>query len=186
MHGLLHHCEFFTAMRTGMRVKVGLIATIYQKCLRLSISNTSSTGYIVNLVSNDVQRFEDAAPFAHFCWIVPIQLCLTMYLVYLEIGYMFVAPLIGLLLLIPLQGAFAKRFGSLRKIVVQFRDERIKSISDMLSGVLIVKLYAWEAPFLEKIKSWRNSETAIIWKANILKAINESIFFSSGSNIYVI
>jgi ATP-binding cassette, subfamily C (CFTR/MRP), member 4 len=180
VHGICHHVEFFIAYRTGMRTKVGLIASIYRKSLSLSISNTSSTGFIVNLVSNDVQRFEDVAPFAHFIWIVPIQIALTMWLIYLEIGYLFVAPMIGLLLLIPLQGIFAKRFGSLRKIVVNFRDDRIKNISDMLAGILVVKLYAWELPFMEKIREYRNSEIELIWKANVLKAINESIFFSSG------
>jgi ATP-binding cassette subfamily C (CFTR/MRP) protein 4 len=186
LHGLLHHIEFFSSMRVGMRVRVGLIAAIYRKCLALSISNTSSTGYIVNMISNDVQRFEDAAPFAHFVWIVPIQIVLTMWLVYLEIGFLFVAPLIGLLLLVPIQGLFAKRFGTLRKIVVKFRDDRIKSISDMLSGILIVKLYAWEVPFIEKIREYRLSEMQLIWKASILKAVNESIFFSSGGNLILI
>ena len=182
IHGTLHHVEFFVAMRTGMRIRVGLIAAIYQKCLKLSISNTSSTGFIVNLVSNDLQRFEDAAPFAHFIWIVPIQLIFTMWLIYLQIGYLFVAPLVGLVLLIPLQGIFAKRFGTLRKRVVEFRDERIKSISDMLAGILVVKLYAWEMPFMEKINQHRLDEMKLIWKASILKAINEAIFFCSGSN----
>ncbi|KAJ3063674.1 Multidrug resistance-associated protein 4, partial [Quaeritorhiza haematococci] len=57
----LHHIDFFLCMRVGMQVRTAFIATIYRKCLSLSISHTSSTGMIVNLVSNDVQRFEDAA-----------------------------------------------------------------------------------------------------------------------------
>ena len=68
IHGIIHHAEFFINMRTGMRVRVGLIATLYRKCLLLSTSNTASTGLIVNLVSNDVQRFEDASYFMHYVW----------------------------------------------------------------------------------------------------------------------
>ena len=68
LHGIIHHAEFFINMRTGMRVRVGLIATLYRKCLLLSTSNTASTGLIVNLVSNDVQRFEDASYFMHYVW----------------------------------------------------------------------------------------------------------------------
>ena len=70
IHGVIHHAEFFINMRTGMRVRVGLIATLYRKCLLLSTSNTASTGLIVNLVSNDVQRFEDASYFMHYVWLI--------------------------------------------------------------------------------------------------------------------
>jgi hypothetical protein len=45
LHGLCHHVAFFIAYRTGMRTKVGLIASIYQKSLSLSISNTSSSQF---------------------------------------------------------------------------------------------------------------------------------------------
>lgn len=157
-HGMLHHVEFFFSMRTGMRVRVGLIAAIYQKCLSLSLSNTSSTGLILNIVSNDVQKFEDAAPFIHFIWLVPIQMIAIMFLIYLEIGYVFVAPMLGLLCLVPIQGMFAKRFGSLRKNVVAFRDDRIKSISDMLSGIMIVKVLCVLTSFMPgKCHSWTKS-----------------------------
>lgn len=56
-HGFLHHWLFYLSMRCGFRMRVGFISTIYRKALRLSISHTSSTGYITNLVSNDCQRF---------------------------------------------------------------------------------------------------------------------------------
>ena len=68
LYTLLHHSEWFISLRTGMKVRVGLITAIFRKCLNLSISNTSSTGFIVNLVSNDVQRFEDLSPFLHYAW----------------------------------------------------------------------------------------------------------------------
>ncbi|KAL5033223.1 hypothetical protein BDV3_000232 [Batrachochytrium dendrobatidis] len=177
--GVLHHVDFFYAMRTGMQVRVSLIAAIYRKCLALSISNTSSTGLIINLVSNDVQRFEDASVFAHFVWVGPIQTMVVFYVVYLEIGLAAIAAIGALLLMIPLQSQFARQFAKLRRITVELRDERIKNISDMLSGIMIVKLYAWETPFVAKINSIRDAELKQIRKASILKSLNEGIFFVS-------
>ncbi|KAI8903008.1 P-loop containing nucleoside triphosphate hydrolase protein [Globomyces pollinis-pini] len=183
IHGILHHVQFFETMRVGMRLRVGLTAAIYQKCLELSISNTQSTGLIVNLVSNDVQRFEDAAPFAHFFWAGPVQLLTLSYFIYREVGWSFLAGTIGVLLLIPIQGYFATAFKRLRQITVAYRDDRIKNISDMFAGIMVVKLYAWEIPFKEKINQLRNLELKFIWRGNILKSVNESIFFASSAII---
>jgi ATP-binding cassette subfamily C (CFTR/MRP) protein 4 len=177
--GMSVHVALFIPIRLGMQVRVGLIAAIYQKCLSLSLANTESTGFIVNLVSNDVQRFEDVAIFGNYLWIGPVQMVVAMFLIYLEIGWVFLAPMAGLLFLVPLQSSFGKWFGAYRKQAVVHRDTKIKTISDMLSGIMIVKLYAWEKPFIKAIDLMRNLEMDWIWKGNRLKAINESIFFTS-------
>ena len=105
---------------------------------------------------------------------------LTMIFIYIEIGWLFIAPMIMLFFLIPVQTLFSRRFSTLRKISVKYRDERIKSISDMLTGIIVVKLYAWEEPFKNKINETRLEEIKAIWSGNIMKAINEAIFFVSG------
>lgn len=143
LHAGMHHVVFLVGMRLGMQMRVAFIATIYRKCLALSLSNTSSTGLIVNLVSNDVQRFEDMAPFINFGWLAPIELLLALYFMYLQISWAAFAAVGALLLVIPMQGAFASRFAKLRKKTVAFRDDRIKSISDMLAGIMVVKVIAY-------------------------------------------
>ncbi|KAH6590303.1 hypothetical protein BASA61_005342 [Batrachochytrium salamandrivorans] len=176
---ILHHVDFFLAMRTGMQVRVSLIAAIYRKCLTLSISNTSSTGLVINLVANDVQRFEDTSVFIHFGWIGPVQTILVLYFIYREIGWAAFAAIGALILLIPIQGEFARQFAKLRRITVALRDERIKNISDMLAGIMIVKLYAWEPPFTTKINKIRDDEVKQVKKASIMRALNEALFFAS-------
>ncbi|KAJ3106375.1 Multidrug resistance-associated protein 4, partial [Phlyctochytrium planicorne] len=200
MHAFLHHIEFFLAMRVGMQIRIAFIAAIYKKCLALSISHTSSTGLIVNLVSNDVQRFEDCAPFAHFIckfsltlalnsnWTLglgPLEVLLIIYFMYLEIGFAAFAAIAALLALIPIQGGFAKQFSGLRKRTVGFRDERIKSISDSLAGIMIVKLYAWEEPFKKNINDLRDAELNVVRKASVLRALNEAFYFASPAVIEI-
>ncbi|KAJ3217850.1 Multidrug resistance-associated protein 4 [Dinochytrium kinnereticum] len=185
MHAVLHHIEFFLAMRIGMQIRIAFITTIYRKCLALSISHTSSTGLIVNLVSNDVQRFEDAAPFAHFIWLGPVEVLLITYFMYLEIGFAAFAAVGALLALIPIQGGFARQFSSLRKRTVGYRDDRIKSISDSLAGIMVVKLYAWEEPFKKSINSVRDQEMHVIRKASVLRAMNEAFYFASPAVIEI-
>ncbi|KAJ3345169.1 hypothetical protein HDU91_007445 [Kappamyces sp. JEL0680] len=178
---ILVHSEFFITIRAGMRIRVGLISTIFRKSLNLTMSGTASTGYIVNLISNDVQRFEDLAPFVHYFWIAVLQLVVFMYLIYLEIGWSFIAPVVCFFLVIPLQSELGRRFNALRKETVGYRDERIKSLSDMLTGILVVKLYAWIEPFVKEIQRLREAELSAIWKANIMKAFNYSFNYAAGA-----
>ncbi|KAJ3021115.1 Multidrug resistance-associated protein 4 [Thoreauomyces humboldtii] len=178
-HAVLHHVVFFLGMRYGMQMRVAFIAAIYRKCLNLSVSNTSSTGLIVNLVSNDVQRFEDAAPFAWYAVLAPVEMAMALYFMWLQIGWAAFVALGTLLLVLPMQGAFAAKFAALRKAVVVFRDDRIKSISDMLAGIMVVKLYAWEIPFISKISELRERELGYVKTAAILRAINEALYFCS-------
>ncbi|TPX30555.1 hypothetical protein SmJEL517_g05897 [Synchytrium microbalum] len=183
-HGMLHHIEFFLTMRAGMQTRVGMIAVIYAKCLRL-YQNYATSGLIVNLVSNDVQRFEDAAPFAHFIWVGPIQAILVLYFAWREISYSAFIGLIVIFAFMPVQGFFGATFGRLRKETVKWRDERIRTISDMISGIQIVKLYAWEKSFEERVNNMRDEETSFIQRANIMRAINEALYFCVGAIIGV-
>ncbi|KAI8907576.1 P-loop containing nucleoside triphosphate hydrolase protein [Powellomyces hirtus] len=178
-HAVLHHVVFFLGDRYGMQMRVAFIAAIYRKCLNLSVSNTSSTGLIVNLVSNDVQRFEDAAPFAWYVVLAPVEMAMALYFMWIQISWAAFVALGALLLVLPMQGAFAAKFAALRKAVVVFRDERIKSISDVLAGIMVVKLYAWEIPFVSKITKLRELELDSVKTAAILRAVNEALYFCS-------
>ena len=67
--------------------------------------NEIAAGKIVNLLSNDVARFDMAFMFLHYLWLVPLQLSVVLYFLYDAGGY---APFVGLfgvvLLVLPIQG----------------------------------------------------------------------------------
>lgn len=167
-------------MRAGMQMRVAFIALIYRKLLTLSTSHTASGGFIVNMVSNDVQRFEDASPFAHYVWLGPIEALLATYFMYVQIGYGAFTAVGFLFMLIPLQSALAKVFGKLRRRSVLLRDERIRNIADMLTGIMVIKLYAWENPFKARIHKLRDEELSIIKTTARYRAMNDAFWFSSG------
>lgn len=67
--------------------------------------NEVAAGKVVNLLSNDIARFDMAFMFLHYLWLVPLQLAIVLYFLYEAGGY---APFIGLfgvaLFILPIQG----------------------------------------------------------------------------------
>ncbi|ORX94321.1 P-loop containing nucleoside triphosphate hydrolase protein [Basidiobolus meristosporus CBS 931.73] len=177
VHAVIHHHYFFPALRTGLHMRMSLIALMYRKCMSLSMSSSISTGAIINLISNDVQPFENASCFATWAIIGPIQAVVIIVLLYREIGVSVFAGLCAFVFLLPLQTYFAKRFSRMREETVMYRDERIRSLSDVLSGIDLVKLSSWEDPLSERISELREKELKYIGKANNMRAFNMASYF---------
>lgn len=78
--------------------------------LRLNQRSLQSTaaGKLVNLMSNDVARFDYAFMFLHYFWMIPLQSAAVLYFMFRAAGW---APIVGLfsvmLLILPIQGAYA-------------------------------------------------------------------------------
>ena len=76
-----------------LRIKTALITLIYRKAVvvRLDQLNKYSTGQIVNYMSIDTDSVVNAFPSFHSFWSLPFQICITLYLLYSQIGISFVS-----------------------------------------------------------------------------------------------
>lgn len=74
--------------------------------LRLSKTALGETtvGQVVNLLSNDVNRFDVAIIFLHYLWIGPLATVIITYFMWLEISWAAVVGVGFMLAFIPLQG----------------------------------------------------------------------------------
>lgn len=74
------------------------------KLSQSSLRNVA-VGTIINLMSNDVQRFDMAPQLTHFIWIMPIQLGIISYLMFQTMGWAaFAGIAIVAIQAIPIQG----------------------------------------------------------------------------------
>jgi hypothetical protein len=68
-----------------------------------------------------------------------------MYFLWQELGVACLAGLLALLLLMPVQAFFSHKFGSIRTNTVNARDERIRTLSDVFSGIDLDHFFpVWE------------------------------------------
>ncbi|PVU94926.1 hypothetical protein BB561_002172 [Smittium simulii] len=175
--------SFFPASRLGYQIRVGLITLLFRKAINISSSSTISIGKAINLISNDVQTFENASYFMLFMWVGPFQLLLSIIFLWLNIGISSFVAVGAYLLMIPLQSYISGFFGKIRANTVNFRDNRIKLLTDVFGGIEIVKLNTWENPLTERIIEHRSAEYKSLKRANNLKALNQSLFNSSSQII---
>jgi len=70
---LVFHPFMMHMMHLAMKMRVAVSSAIYRKALRLSLTalGGTTTGQVVNLVSNDLGRFDRALIHLHFIWLGP-------------------------------------------------------------------------------------------------------------------
>ncbi|KAM7294635.1 multidrug resistance-associated protein 1 [Ixodes scapularis] len=75
---------------------------------------------------------------------------------------------------------------SLLRRVQEARDERLKLMTDLLSSVRLVKMYAWEEAYMNAVSVIREREMAPLFKANLLDGFLDSLYSASSSVMIVI
>uniref|UniRef100_A0AC11BXN8 Uncharacterized protein n=1 Tax=Ovis aries TaxID=9940 RepID=A0AC11BXN8_SHEEP len=177
---VLHHLYFYHMQRVGMRLRVAVCHMIYHKSLHLSSSamGKTTTGQIVNLMSNDVNRFDQVTMFLHYLWVGPLQAVAVTTMLWMEIGISCLAGMAVLIILLLLQSCFGMLFSSLRSKTAGVTDDRIRTMSEVITGIKTIKMNAWEKSFIDLITRLRRKEISKILKSSYLRGMNLASFFA--------
>ncbi|KAG1691095.1 Canalicular multispecific organic anion transporter 2 [Nymphon striatum] len=178
-----------------------LIAAIYKKALVISNNERkeSTVGEIVNLMSVDTQHFLDLMPFLYVIWSAPLQIILAIYFLWRIIGPSALTGIAIMVFTIPLKGVIANITHKLQITNMALKDERTKMMNEILNGIRVLKLYAWEIPFIQQVlkvrsaelrelrkMAYMNASTLLMWTSTpFLVAIGSfaTFIFSSEENI---
>ncbi|KAA0713229.1 Multidrug resistance-associated protein 4 [Triplophysa tibetana] len=176
---LTHHLYFFNVQRTGMKIRIAMCHMIYKKalCLSATAMGQTTTGQIVNLLSNDVNKFDEVTIFLHFLWVAPLQAAAVVGLLWQEIGPSCLVGMAVLVFLMPLQTMFGKLFSKFRAKTAVHTDNRIRTMNEVVSGIRIIKMYAWEKPFAALVNDVRREEISKIMSSSYLRGLNMASFF---------
>ncbi|EGN95824.1 hypothetical protein SERLA73DRAFT_60499 [Serpula lacrymans var. lacrymans S7.3] len=163
--------SFYRSMSSGVLVRGGLIAAIYSRSLRLSgrSRSTLSNGKLVNHISTDVSRIDNCFAFFHMTWTAPIQLAICLVLLILNLGPSALAGFAVFFAVAPFQSIFVTHLIRLRKSSMEWTDKRSKLLQELFSGIKVIKLFAWEIPFLKRVSSFRQKEMGYIQSLLILQ-----------------
>jgi ATP-binding cassette subfamily C (CFTR/MRP) protein 1 len=115
-------------------------------------------GRIVNLMSTDTYRVDQASGFFHMIWTAPIGILITTALLLVNLTYS-ALPGLGLILIaMPLLARSVKSLFHRRVAINKVTDQRVSLTQEILQAVRFVKFFGWETSFLQRIQDIRRKE----------------------------
>ncbi|KAF7992271.1 hypothetical protein HCN44_001596 [Aphidius gifuensis] len=170
------HPYLMATTHVGMKIRVACCSLAYRKSLKLSRTalGEQSIGQAVNLLSNDVSRFDNGVIFLHYLWIGPLQTMIVTYFMFREVGWSAIIGIGALLMFIPLQGWLGKRSSILRLETAIRTDERVRLTNEIINGIQAIKMYTWERPFSALMEKARKIEISVIRSMSYLRGISMS------------
>ena len=147
-------------MGTGVLLRAGLITAIYNKALTLSTRacHIHPSGKLVNHISTDVSRIDSACQFFHMRWTAPIQLIICLVILLTNLGPSALMGFAIFFIMTPVHIRLMRLMLLFRRRAMVFTDKRAKLLQELLSGIKIIKFFAWEDPYLAKIRQVRDLE----------------------------
>ncbi|BGP49528.1 hypothetical protein JCM10450v2_005420 [Rhodotorula kratochvilovae] len=165
-------CQNNTFSRSG---QVGVLA--HRKAFKMSgkARMEVSNAKLVSHISTSISRVDWASSFFHFSYTCVIQLIEVIVILLCTIGVSSLPGITIVIAAIPLQTWAMKQLYKGRRTAQKHTDERIKTISELLNGIRIVKFFAWETPILDKAGQSRKYELKAIRKLLTIRAANQAI-----------
>ncbi|XP_037803863.1 canalicular multispecific organic anion transporter 2-like [Penaeus monodon] len=182
---LLRNVFSFKIYCLSTRIRSVIMTAVYRKALSLSgtARRDSSVGEIVNLMAVDAQII--GRIFSVICYLVtlPVTIIVSIIFLWQELGASVLAGVAVLVLLVPLTSFLANRVKDLQQTNMKFGDRRVKMMNEIISGIKVLKLYAWEGAFSSMVDKIRKKEINLLQKVAFYRALNS---FLSGTSPYTI
>uniref|UniRef100_A0A0C9Q1X6 ABC-type xenobiotic transporter n=1 Tax=Fopius arisanus TaxID=64838 RepID=A0A0C9Q1X6_9HYME len=167
------HFNFWMSV-VGLKIRSTVVTLVYRKTLHSSnvrLNQEFTFGEIVNFMSTDTDRIVNSCPSFHTLWSIPLQLAVTLYLLYNQLGLSFLSGLAFAVILIPINKFIASKIGVLSTKMMEFKDQRVRLMGEILRGMTTIKLNVWEEHFLTEILKLREGEIKFLRGRKYLDAL---------------
>uniref|UniRef100_A0A2K6EBJ9 ATP binding cassette subfamily C member 9 n=1 Tax=Macaca nemestrina TaxID=9545 RepID=A0A2K6EBJ9_MACNE len=184
--------SYYVTIETGINLRGALLAMIYNKILRLSTSNLSmgemTLGQINNLVAIETNQLMWFLFLCPNLWAMPVQIIMGVILLYNLLGSSALVGAAVIVLLAPIQYFIATKLAEAQKSTLDYSTERLKKTNEILKGIKLLKLYAWEHIFCKSVEETRMKElsslkTFALYTSLSSKLLATRITNSLGNNL---
>uniref|UniRef100_V9IK14 Multidrug resistance-associated protein 9 n=2 Tax=Apis cerana TaxID=7461 RepID=V9IK14_APICE len=104
-------------------------------------------------------------------WSAPISMLIIAYFLYTEAGYAGLIGIAAVSVVVPIQSYTGKLSSKFRLQTAIKTDERVRLMDEIISGVQVIKMYAWEKPFCALIETARKLELQVVTKSAYIRGI---------------
>lgn len=169
---LLYYPYKFFTYTESIKLKIACSSLIYDKILSLTKFTMSDgmSGQAINLLSNDIARFDLALSAINDFWQNPIGSAVAGYLIFDQIGVAAFAGLTIFVLFLPLQAWLGKKSANVRLSTAKRTDKRVRIMLSILSGIHVIKMFGWERSFAKVVNDIRKREVKAIARGYNIRA----------------
>lgn len=168
--------------------RTAISTLLYEKAMHISASGKASTntGQVVNMMSTDASQLQRLIQNGGLILVSPLVIIASLILIFIELGN---ATWVGvglMLFLIPVNGILLSVVSNMRKRVLKYSDLRVKLMNEILTGIRIIKYYAWEKPFQYEVERLRANELKYLTNMAYVSAAGFSLLMQSAPIIQLI
>ncbi|WVQ63105.1 uncharacterized protein L199_001256 [Kwoniella botswanensis] len=156
----------------GFMMRAALIDLIGRKSMRLSSSSKIefTSGKLTTMVSADASFLDFSAPMTLDLVVQAIQIAIGLGLLFWTLGYSALVGLAILALAGPLQAYMFTRMIHTRQSQLQYVDSRVRLLSETITSIRSVKLFAYVQFFSNKVNEMRKNELIYLRKNGFNRA----------------
>ncbi|XP_059214757.1 ATP-binding cassette sub-family C member 12-like [Centropristis striata] len=162
-------------IRTAIRMRTGFCMMGFHKILSLRTHAGVSVGQMVNVLTTDSQKMYEGFLLAPM--MLPFPLLLLGCAIY-SCHILNYTTLIGfaiLFIVILAQLAAAKIINKFQKKTVENTDSRVRTISEILTCIKLIKMFVWESSFYSRVTDIRGLERRMLEKAALIQNLSVTL-----------
>ncbi|OQR86839.1 canalicular multispecific organic anion transporter, partial [Achlya hypogyna] len=176
---LINYAQYANT-HTGCNAKLIAIDMVFYKTLRLSgfAKQEMTTGEVVTLASVDAERLFLGFSFGYWALIAPVMLLAVFIMIGNALGAV-VGVCGGAVMLVFLYIGYVsgRKVGEVRRRLLKVQADRVKLTNEVLQGIRVVKLYAWEASLQAQLATIRDAELALLKAYQTRRTFNTVILY---------
>ncbi|GAB6032452.1 Multidrug resistance-associated protein 5 [Chamberlinius hualienensis] len=157
---------------SGIWAQAAVQVLVYDKVLTIKTGGERLLAEVINYTTTDIERIYMSMQMVMtivgtpFMWVLNVAYCYTV------LGPWSILGNVMLLIYLPIMAGVGRKTSLLRIMAVRITDSRIRMMSQVLSNIKLIKMYAWEKSFADKIKDIRSREEGVLRKASFLQSIS--------------
>ncbi|KAL0089230.1 hypothetical protein F4703DRAFT_1840014 [Phycomyces blakesleeanus] len=131
----------------------------------------SNTGKITNLMSVDADRLADTPSYIFMLYNAPFEAVVTIIYLYKLLGFAAIIGLSVMVIFFPLTAYLSKVITQIYKDYSTAKDKRNDIVNELLQGIRMIKYFAWENNWKEKVMAARRFEIKKLIRAVTIQVV---------------
>ncbi|CAG8441509.1 9619_t:CDS:10 [Funneliformis caledonium] len=121
-------------------------------------NNAAAVGKLINLMAVDTNRIGQFSMWWTLFFETPIQIIISLYFLYHLLGFASIIGFTFMIMILPLNHLNSNYLSNVQNKLMKARDHRISLMNEVLQGIRMIKLFAWERKWKERILAAREIE----------------------------